>query len=491
MVKIICFGVFIALLTSPVMAENEPGRTIGAEDIPCDLDDDIEKLTECMSGVVDAAIQKSKEITGEIPCDLDDDLEKIVECMSEVVDAAIQKSKEITLGYGVVEHQGKLYINSEPGKVLRISRVDLPGWARESIVTVGASIAVVGPPDSVISGDQHVLFNGRPIARLGDRTAHGGWIEDGSPNIFINGVPAAFKGGMTVDPMIVGAVVPTVGGPIVSDGRNTNTGVDNEGTEPVDTWSMGVRSDGQTKGQRTDESDDGWSSGERVDEVDVCRGPRSEYQSALQNIQRAIYEQDLDALVAAVSLVRPECPGDVEVLTALRNQAISLARAEAKANEANMHSAISNANTRARSNSQAWASALGTIQDVLTETERSQTGTWSTPTSGATSTGMGAGTISTAVAASSTKPSAKSCLADSQMPGGGVGSWKYYVQQVGISGSGIPAFKILQFSSTAGNIPSIPGSTMHGPYSTLDAARASLDRLCPPSQRATDSIRYQ
>ena len=117
---------------------------------------------------------------------------------------------------GVIERDGKLFLMSPPDGPLIISRSDLPEWARDQLVTVGASIVSVGFPDHVVTGDPGVLLDGRPVARLDDKTAHGGQILDGSETIFINGVPAAFRGGFAVSPLVTG-VVPHVGGPINPD----------------------------------------------------------------------------------------------------------------------------------------------------------------------------------------------------------------------------------------------------------------------------------
>ena len=54
---------------------------------------------------------------------------------------------------------------------------------------------------------------GKPAARLGDSTAHGGIILLGAPTVLIGGMPAARMGDMHVCPMITG-LVPHVGGPI-------------------------------------------------------------------------------------------------------------------------------------------------------------------------------------------------------------------------------------------------------------------------------------
>jgi uncharacterized Zn-binding protein involved in type VI secretion len=54
---------------------------------------------------------------------------------------------------------------------------------------------------------------GKPAARLGDPTAHGGVITVGFPTVLIGGMPAARLGDMHVCPMFTG-YVPHVGGPI-------------------------------------------------------------------------------------------------------------------------------------------------------------------------------------------------------------------------------------------------------------------------------------
>lgn len=118
--------------------------------------------------------------------------------------------------YGVIEKDGKLYLNSKPGEVLQIKTEDLPVWARGKIATYGAIISVVGPPDSITEGDYNVLLDGLAVARVGDGTAHGGSIVNGSNNIFVNGKPVAIIGGYAVDPMMTGQT-PNVGGPIIKN----------------------------------------------------------------------------------------------------------------------------------------------------------------------------------------------------------------------------------------------------------------------------------
>ena len=116
--------------------------------------------------------------------------------------------------YGIIEKDGKLYLNSPPDGTLIFSYDDLPEWARSQIIRVGDMAICVGPPDTVAFGDNSVLLNGKPVSRVGDQTAHGGIIEQGSDRIFVNGVPAAFGGGMHICPLVT-PPVPHIGGPLV------------------------------------------------------------------------------------------------------------------------------------------------------------------------------------------------------------------------------------------------------------------------------------
>ena len=61
---------------------------------------------------------------------------------------------------------------------------------------------------------------GKPAARMGDSTSHGGSIIIGMPTVLIGGQPAARVGDMHVCPMVTG-VVPHVGGPIMPPGSPT------------------------------------------------------------------------------------------------------------------------------------------------------------------------------------------------------------------------------------------------------------------------------
>jgi uncharacterized Zn-binding protein involved in type VI secretion len=58
---------------------------------------------------------------------------------------------------------------------------------------------------------------GKPAARVGDQTSHGGVITSGIPTVLINSRPAARMGDMHTCPMVTPAVppVPHVGGPII------------------------------------------------------------------------------------------------------------------------------------------------------------------------------------------------------------------------------------------------------------------------------------
>ena len=53
--------------------------------------------------------------------------------------------------------------------------------------TISSMCTCVGPPDSIIKGSATVLLGGKPAARLGDSTAHGGSIVVGSPTVIIGG----------------------------------------------------------------------------------------------------------------------------------------------------------------------------------------------------------------------------------------------------------------------------------------------------------------
>ncbi|MBF0332118.1 MAG: PAAR domain-containing protein [Alphaproteobacteria bacterium] len=52
---------------------------------------------------------------------------------------------------------------------------------------VGDTCICAGPPDVIVTGSTSVLIGGKPAARLGDGTAHGGRITMGSPTVFVGG----------------------------------------------------------------------------------------------------------------------------------------------------------------------------------------------------------------------------------------------------------------------------------------------------------------
>lgn len=52
---------------------------------------------------------------------------------------------------------------------------------------VGDSCVCNGPPDTIIKGSSSVFISGKPAARQGDPTAHGGSIVLGCPTVIIGG----------------------------------------------------------------------------------------------------------------------------------------------------------------------------------------------------------------------------------------------------------------------------------------------------------------
>ena len=52
---------------------------------------------------------------------------------------------------------------------------------------VGDLVVCVGPPDTIVKGSTSVLISGKPAARQGDLTAHGGVIVAGLPTVQIGG----------------------------------------------------------------------------------------------------------------------------------------------------------------------------------------------------------------------------------------------------------------------------------------------------------------
>ena len=52
---------------------------------------------------------------------------------------------------------------------------------------LGDSCVCVGPPDTIIMGSTTVMICGKPAARMGDPTVHGGTIIIGCPTVLIGG----------------------------------------------------------------------------------------------------------------------------------------------------------------------------------------------------------------------------------------------------------------------------------------------------------------
>jgi uncharacterized Zn-binding protein involved in type VI secretion len=52
---------------------------------------------------------------------------------------------------------------------------------------VGDLLVCTGPPDTIVKGSSTVFIGGRPAARQGDMTSHGGVIVAGFPTVQIGG----------------------------------------------------------------------------------------------------------------------------------------------------------------------------------------------------------------------------------------------------------------------------------------------------------------
>lgn len=52
---------------------------------------------------------------------------------------------------------------------------------------IGDSCVCVGPPDTIAKGSSSVIIGGKPAARLGDTTVHGGNIALGALTVIIGG----------------------------------------------------------------------------------------------------------------------------------------------------------------------------------------------------------------------------------------------------------------------------------------------------------------
>lgn len=67
-----------------------------------------------------------------------------------------------------------------------------PGAPTVSIGKLPAAVVTdncvcVGPPDQIVQGSTTVTICGKPAARLGDPTAHGGNVVMGCPTVMIGG----------------------------------------------------------------------------------------------------------------------------------------------------------------------------------------------------------------------------------------------------------------------------------------------------------------
>ncbi len=52
---------------------------------------------------------------------------------------------------------------------------------------LGDQAVCVGPPDIIVKGSSTVMICGKPAARMGDATSHGGAIVSGCPTVLIGG----------------------------------------------------------------------------------------------------------------------------------------------------------------------------------------------------------------------------------------------------------------------------------------------------------------
>jgi hypothetical protein len=60
---------------------------------------------------------------------------------------------------------------------------------------MGDMCTCVGPPDSIILGSSGVFIGGKPAARMGDMTTHGGSIAVGLPTVLIGETGSGGSGG--------------------------------------------------------------------------------------------------------------------------------------------------------------------------------------------------------------------------------------------------------------------------------------------------------
>lgn len=69
----------------------------------------------------------------------------------------------------------------------------ITGGLPQAVVTDMAQC--VGPPATIIKGSATVLVNGKPAARIGDMTNHGGNVISGLPTVLIGDASSGAAGG--------------------------------------------------------------------------------------------------------------------------------------------------------------------------------------------------------------------------------------------------------------------------------------------------------
>lgn len=81
----------------------------------------------------------------------------------------------------------------EPGPVPHVGGPCLPPGQPNVLIGklpaagAGGMAVCVGPPDTIALGSFTVFVGGRPAARVGDPTAHGGVIVLGCPTVLVGG----------------------------------------------------------------------------------------------------------------------------------------------------------------------------------------------------------------------------------------------------------------------------------------------------------------
>jgi uncharacterized Zn-binding protein involved in type VI secretion len=90
-------------------------------------------------------------------------------------------------------HKCPMQTPAVPSPIPHVGGPILPGGPPTVLIgnlpaaTVGCSCFCVGPPDSIVKGSSSVMIGGKPAARMGDKTAHGGTIVGGLPTVQIGG----------------------------------------------------------------------------------------------------------------------------------------------------------------------------------------------------------------------------------------------------------------------------------------------------------------